>query len=163
MKEKIRILIIIVAMFLLVGGVYYFLFYGRKIDIAKNPEFLYSENFRSDKIALYGIAFGDEESKINPSLIEEEKNSSGWIQMKNDVGYRISAGKVVEMVLRNTMIEKLGLLREDEIIIRFGEADKIEEKTALGQGKDYYYINRGLIVRYSDTLQKIMIINIVGK
>jgi len=67
------------------------------------------------------------------------------------------------MALRGTMIEKIGLLREDEIIIRFGQPDKVEEKTGFLAGKDYFYIDRGLIIRYTDALNKFTVINIIGK
>ncbi len=162
MKIKITILVIILVIILLITGAYYFFFQEKRIDIAEKPEYLYSETFYPSKITLYGIGIRDKESKIDPSLIEEEKNSAGWINMKSDVGYRVADGKVVEMALRGTMIEKLGLLREEEIIIKFGKPDKIEERTGFLSGKNYLYIDKGLIIRVNDS-KNIVLINIIGK
>jgi hypothetical protein len=77
------------------------------------------------------------------------------------VGYRIASGQVVEIVLQWKETKRIGLMREDEIFIRFGKADKVEDRAGLlAGGRDYFYVNRGLIVRYSTNG---ISINIIGK
>ena len=107
---------------------------------------------------------GVSENKIESSVIEDPKNSAGWIHTVNRVGYRVSDGRVVEMVLSQDETRRMGLLREDEIIVRFGEPDRIEEGGGLLWSKNYFYIDRGLIVRYGQGGPDAKFhINIIGK
>jgi hypothetical protein len=168
--QKNQILIGLVLAGLIVGLFVYFGVSGNNLDFLKkqvelseDPSYLFSEDFNPNKISVYGISIGDSESKINEAVISEPKNSAGWIHTKNGVGYRISDGKVVEIVLSRDETKRIGLLREDEIVIRFGEPDRIEDATGLARfsgGKDYFYIDKGLIVRFSGTGINI---NILGK
>ena len=136
-------------------------FLDRQIELSKNHNYLFSDDFDPNKVSVYGISIGDSESKIDESVISEQKNSAGWIHTENDVGYRVSNGEVIEIVLGWDETKRMGLLREDEILIRFGEPDKIEEGLGFSSdGKNYLYIDRGIIVRYSDLG---MHINILGK
>jgi len=150
MKNKkgliVTILIIIIA---ISTGAYLYLS-NSKIEISTHSEYLFNKNFNPNKILVYGIAIGDTENKIPSSVINENKNSAGWIHTTNNVGYRIANNKVVEIVLSSKETKRIGLIREDEIIMRFGNPDKIE-KNNFGISI-YYYINKGLSVRYTDAL-----------
>jgi len=134
--------------------------YDNRIEISENLEYLFDKNFRPNKILFYGIGIGDDENKINRDLIMEPKNEYGWIHMVYSGGYRIVNNKVAEIVLRD--VENiLSILREEEIIIKFGLPDKTEEDDFLGI-KNFFYIDKGLIIRFSKDTGMVNI-NIVGK
>lgn len=136
-----------------------------KIELSEDRSYLFREDFDPKKIKVYGVAIGDSVSKIDPSTITENIDGNvAWIHTSNEVGYRIVDGKVVEIVLHTEELKRAGLQREEEILIRFGKPDKVENDDFLN-GTRYYYISRGLIVGYVkiSTGNDIMSVNILGK
>jgi len=139
---------IILSALVLLGSTLYFLnVIDNRIELSENPEYLFSENFNPNNILVYGVGIGDEENKIDENLIEYEKNSYGWIHTINKVGYRILNEKVIEIVLSWDETKGIGLIEKDDIIIKFGEPDKLEG-VINASDQDYYYIDRGIIARY---------------
>jgi len=96
LDKPLRIVIIIAVLMIAGSVVYYYLIYLPQseeiIELAERPEYIYSKDFHPNKITLYGIKIGDGEDEISPSLMETGKDSAGWINMKNDIGYRIADG-----------------------------------------------------------------------
>jgi hypothetical protein len=132
-----------------------------KIELSKESSYLFNPQFNPNMVKVYGVSIGDSQNVIAAETISESQNSAGWIHTKNGVGYRIASGQVVEIVLQWKETKRIGLMREDEIFIRFGKADKVEDRAGLlAGGRDYFYVNRGLIVRYSTNG---ISINIIGK
>ncbi len=119
-----------------------------KIELTENPSYLFSSNFDSHKAKVQGVAIGDSVLKIDPATVTEQ-NNAGWMHRGEDIGYRVSGGHVVEMILKNDATRRMGLLRDEEIIVRFGNPDKIEEEKEILPTKTYIYIDKGIIVRYS--------------
>lgn len=139
--------------------------FNKKIELTDNRSYLFDKDFDSNSIKVYGVALGDDISKIDPATITEHYEEVGWVHTVNDVGYRVSGGKVVEFIIKTKELERAGFRREDEILIRFGEPDKIEEGGGFLGDKQYFYIDRGLIVSYIDlsTGDDILSVNIIGK
>lgn len=150
-------IVLVLVLFLILSGC------SRKIDIMDNPSHIFSDEFKPANISLNGIKLGDSENKIDKNLVTSETESVGWVHVGQEYSYRIVENKVVEFALKENFIKKTGILREDEIYIRFGKPDKIEEayKSLPGAGKAYYYINKGLIIRTSGA--DISQINILSK
>ncbi len=158
MKNKKIILLIIIFVALAFFAIFILL---NKIELSENPGYLFDKDFKSNKIEVYGISIGDKESEIDQNLITEQGIAIGWIHTKNNVGYRIANGKVVEIVLGSDETKRIGLFREDEIIMRFGKPDKIEDTSnSFVQQKNYFYIKKGLVIRFYDELG--IIINIMS-
>jgi len=132
----------------------------KKIELSENKTYLFSEEFNPNKVTLFGIGIGDDVNKIKTENIDEKNDI--WIHTLNGAGYRPVEGKIVELRISSDLAESFGIFRDDEIFIRFGEPDKIEDTSseAFG-GKVYFYVKKGLIVRYADKLG--VSINILGK
>lgn len=135
----------------------------QSVELTQNTSYLFSQNFNPNIIKLYGIGIGDLESKIPSSIrIDYGIDTTGWIHTNTDVGYRTAGGRVVEIALGWNITKNLfGLLREDEILVRFGSPD-IVTPGFTGYGSDYTYVNKGLIVRVAPNNLGIQI-NVIGK
>lgn len=118
-------------------------------ELSENPNYLFSKNFDPKKVKVYGVGIGDLGSQIDYSTIKQQEEFFGWVHTTNGIGYRIADGRVVEIAL-NDLVKRIGLIREDEIIMRFGEPDQTKVTGSSPYITDkYYYISRGLIVSYS--------------
>lgn len=131
-----------------------------KIELSENSNYLFSDDFDPNKVTLFGIGIGDSINKIKVEDISEKNDI--WIHTFNGAGYRPEGGKIVEMVVSSKLTKSFGIFRDEEIIIRFGNPDKINDTSSEPLGnKEYFYIEKGLIVR---SFSKIGIsVNILGK
>ncbi len=136
-------------------------------ELSQNSEYLFSKNFNPNKVKVYGAGIGDLESNINQSTIINQQEYFGWVRTTNGIAYRIANGKVVEIAL-NELVKKLGIYSESNIIMRFGQADKIDTTSdyyILNThyiSKSYYYIHRGILVTYNEGNLSSIGINITG-
>ncbi len=131
-----------------------------KIELSQNSNYLFSANFDPNNVTLYGVGIGDSVNKIKTEDISEKNDI--WIHTINGAGYRPEGGKIVELVISSTLAKSFGILREEEIIIRFGNPDKINDSSSEPFGsKEYFYIEKGLIVRHIDKIG--VSVNILGK
>ncbi len=122
------------------------------IELSENPEYLFSKNFDPSLVKVYGVGVGDYQSKIDPSSVVEGVEYFGWIHTTNKIGYRIADNKVVEISLNSSVLARMGIFRQDEIIIRFGKPDQTNESgNSPYKTFKYYYINKGLVVSYYET------------
>lgn len=138
----------------------------KKVELTENRSYLFDSAFNPNNIKLYGVALGDDISRIDPATITEHHEEYGWVHTVNNVGYRVSSGKVVEFIISTKELERAGFRRENEILIRFGEPDKVEKGEGfLAERTQYFYIDRGLIVSHIDlpSGDDIFSVNILGK
>lgn len=137
------------------------------VELSQNPEYLFSKTFNPNLVKVYGVGIGDLESNINQSSIIKQQEYFGWVRTTNGIAYRIANGKVVEIAL-NEMVKSLGIYSESNIIMRFGQPDKIDTTSDYYVGsahnisKNYYYISRGLLVIYHEGTVSSVGINITG-
>lgn len=133
------------------------------VELTNNPSHLFSSNFNPNQVKIYGVGIGDNESAIPASsIIQLGYDTYGWVHTTNDVRYRVASGRVVEIGLGRDVVKNVfGLLREDEVLVRFGSPDRIQPGFT-GYGGDYTYADRGLIVRVSPDGTSIQV-NIIGR
>lgn len=136
-------------------------------ELSQNPEYLFSKTFNPNKVKVYGVGIGDLEGSINQSSIIRQQEYFGWVRTTNGIAYRIANGKVVEIAL-NELVKSLGIYTEGNIIMRFGQPDKIDTTSDYYVGnthnisKSYYYISRGLLVTYNEGTVSSIGINVTG-
>lgn len=136
-------------------------------ELSQNPEYLFSKTFNPNKVKAYGVGIGDLESIIDQSSIIRQEEYFGWVRTVNGVGYRIANGKVVEIALHE-MAEKLGIYSESNIIMMFGQPDKIDTTSDYYNEnihilvKEYYYTNKGLNISYIKGGITLIGINVTG-
>ncbi len=136
-------------------------------ELSQNPEYLFSKTFNPNKAKVYGVGIGDLESSIDQSSIIRQQEYFGWERTTNGVAYRIANGKVVEIAL-NEFAKKLGIYSESNIIMMFGQPDKIDTTSDYYNAgvhyiaKQYYYTNRGLHISYNEGGMTSIGINITG-
>jgi hypothetical protein len=128
-----------------------------KIEISADPSALRDEHLSLANIRLHGVKLGDPESKIPNDLVTErtkyaDGRPSGWSLCQDTSGFRISNGRVVEFKLGQAILQKMNLLREDQIELAFGKADKItpvDYGTTTVFYRSYTYIARHMLVNWS--------------
>lgn len=136
-------------------------------ELSQNPEYLFSKTFNPNKVKAYGVGIGDLESSIDQSSIIRQEEYFGWVRTVNGVAYRITNGKVVEIAL-NEMAKKLGIYSESNIIMMFGQPDKIDTTSDYYNAnvhyiaKQYYYTNKGLHISYNEGGMTTIGINVTG-
>ena len=136
-------------------------------ELSQNPEYLLNKTFNPNKAKAYGVGIGDLESSIDQSSIIRQQEYLGWERTTNGVAYRIANGKIVEIAL-NEFAKKLGIYTESNIIMMFGQPDKIDTTSDYYIAnvhyiaKQYYYTNKGLHISYDEGGLTSIGINITG-
>lgn len=131
-----------------------------KIELTQEYDYLFSDEFDPNQVTLFGVGLGDSINNVKTEDISEKNDI--WVHTFNGAGYRPVGGKVVELVISSDLAKKFGIFRDEEILIRFGEPDKLEDTSGeLFGNKEYFYIKKGLIVRYNDKLG--VSVNILSK
>ena len=128
-----------------------------KIEISVEPSALRDEHLSLANIRLHGVKLGDPESKIPNDVVTErtkyeDGRPSGWLLCQDTSGFRVSNGRVVEFKLGPAILQKMNLLREDQIEFAFGKADKItpvDYGTSTIFYRRYTYIARHMLVNWS--------------
>ncbi|MBT9168996.1 MAG: putative serine protease HhoB [Syntrophomonadaceae bacterium] len=141
------------------------------IELVKNPSYLFSPNFSSDRVKVYNIRIGDPESNVKNSVAfdsirDDKDNEFGEFDYFTSVGvlYRVKDGRVSLISLGHEIVRNtFGILREEQIESRFGAPDHVASpppSSIFGGGTWYVYSDRSMIVRvrnekiYIDILKK---------
>jgi hypothetical protein len=128
-----------------------------KIEISVEPSALRDERLSLANIRLHGVKLGDPESKIPNDIVTErtkyaDGRPSGWLLCRDTSGFRVSNGRVVEFKIGPAILQKMNLLREDQIELAFGKADKVspvDYGTSSVFYRSYTYIGRHMHVNWS--------------
>jgi hypothetical protein len=119
-----------------------------KFELSEHPEVLREQHVSPADFRLLGIGLGDSEERIPQALIRE-RTSANWIICGGGARFRISNGRIVEFRLDEGILEKFEILRENQVELMFGKADRITDKnygTDTLFEREYIYIAKHMIV-----------------
>lgn len=97
-------------------------------EIAANPKLLLDPATPVEKVSLYGIRLGDDESAIPEIKIHERDTRRGWVFMRDPIRYRIVNGKVVTLgCWDQRVLSRLGVRTQEDVERVFGKAEGVYE------------------------------------
>jgi len=113
-----------------------------KVELSERPEVLREEHVSIEAFRLLGMRLGDPEQRI-PETIIRERTSSKWILCRGGAGFRISNGRIVEFRLDEEILAKFDILREDQVELIFGKADRIMDES---YGMDTLFVRKYIYI-----------------
>lgn len=125
--------LLIVAMFLLVGGCAssssdFIDPTSAPYEITANPRILLDPAAPIEQISLHGVRLGDDESSIPEAKIHERDTRRGWVFMRDPTRYRIVNGKVVTLgCWDQRLLSQLGVNAQEDIERLFGKAELVAQ------------------------------------
>ncbi|MEM8893317.1 MAG: hypothetical protein AAGC88_01995 [Bacteroidota bacterium] len=123
--------------------------------------------FDIDSQGIHDIYYeGEKENEPIATKIKMLKENNGWIHFKNGTSFNIKKGRINEVMLRKSSIDRLGSLNSNSVMQRLGQPSRVEHDfityvfDQVDEGDIYHYQKSGLSIQFDPESDKIKEIRI---